>query len=262
MKKCGLTEVAPGQYEDTTTTAAYIWSEENWQHDDYLHSHNRHQLTYVSEGYQYFHIGQRIYLVPQHHAIWIPSKVSHRITSNAETVDLLLLLFQEVPAEEFYNEVHIFPVPDVLKEMLLYARKWNRQTTATQAQASFLSALLYNLPAMCNESNGLQIPVPHDIRLLPIVEYLNKHYAYAMDLPLLAEKTALSVRTLQRIFKQETGITIQKYAQLIRILKSIEFINSKQYTLSEVAYKVGYKSLSAFTAAYYTLMKSKPKLLK
>lgn len=37
----------------------------------------------------------------------------------------------------------------------------------------------------------------------------------------------MSVRSLQRIFKNETGITLQKYLQLTRILKSIELIDTK-----------------------------------
>jgi AraC-like DNA-binding protein len=69
----------------------------------------------------------------------------------------------------------------------------------------------------------------------------------------------MSVRSLQRIFKNETGITLQKYLQLTRILKSIELIDTKQYTLSEIAYKVGYQSLSAFTSSYFAVMKAKPK---
>ncbi|WP_435525951.1 helix-turn-helix domain-containing protein, partial [Chryseobacterium indoltheticum] len=61
------------------------------------------------------------------------------------------------------------------------------------------------------------------------------------------------------IFLKETGISIKKYAQLIKILKSIELIDSNQFTLSEIAYKVGYKSLSAFTSSYQAIMNMKPK---
>jgi len=72
----------------------------------------------------------------------------------------------------------------------------------------------------------------------------------------------MSARTLQCIFKSETGITVQKYHQLIRILKSIELIDQRKYTLTEVAYMVGYKSLSAFTSSYQSIMKSTPNVAK
>jgi transcriptional regulator GlxA family with amidase domain len=42
-----------------------------------------------------------------------------------------------------------------------------------------------------------------------------------------AAKAQMSVRSLQRIFKNETGITLQKYLQLTRILKSIELIDTE-----------------------------------
>jgi len=50
--------------------------------------------------------------------------------------------------------------------------------------------------------------------------------------------------------------------RLIVILKSIELIDQKKYTLSEVGYLVGYKSLSAFTSSYQSIMKSTPNVAK
>ncbi|MNT87183.1 HTH-type transcriptional activator RhaS [compost metagenome] len=79
---------------------------------------------------------------------------------------------------------------------------------------------------------------------------------------MLARKAAMSARSLQRIFKAETGITVQKYHQLIRILKSIEMIDQKKFTLTEIAYMVGYKSLSAFTSSYQAIMKDGPRAMK
>ncbi len=261
-KKCGLSEVSIGNYVDTISAEAYVWFEENWQHDEYEHTHQRYQLTYVAEGYQYFHIEQKIYLVPQNHVIWIPTNKEHRTTSEAKTVNLMLVLFHSVPEQDFYQNVHVFPAPAVLKEMLLYASKWNKLLTETEEKHAFLKAILISLPNLCKENSGLQIPVPVDNRLIPICGYINKNFQYNFDIDELADKAKMSVRNLQRIFKNETGITLQKYMQLIRILKSIELIDTKQYTLSEIAYKVGYQSLSAFTSSYYSIMKMKPRQRK
>ncbi|WP_164110223.1 MULTISPECIES: helix-turn-helix domain-containing protein [Sphingobacterium] len=262
MRKCGLIEKDIGQYIDTTSAEAYVWYEENWKHDDYGHTHQRFQLTYVAEGYQYFHIEQKIYLVPQNHAIWIPAGIEHRTSSEAKTVNLMLVLFQSVPKQEFYWHVHIFPVPTVLKEMLLYASKWNKVVTEEEERYVFLNAILYGLPSFCRENIGLQIPIPVDSRLIPICNYINENYRYSFDIDMLASDAGMSVRTLQRLFKRETGITVQKYTQLIRILKSIELIDTKRYTLSEISFKVGYQSLSAFSSSYFSIMKERPKVNK
>ncbi|MDR2284515.1 MAG: AraC family transcriptional regulator [Sphingobacterium sp.] len=247
---------------DSIPADAYIWYENNWEHDKYEHSHIRYQLTYVEEGYQYFHIGTQIYLVPQNHVIWIPSAREHRTTSNAKTVNLMLILFKTVPENPFYGEVHVFKAPAVLKEMLRYAAKWNQRLQQDEEHTSFLNAMCYSLPYFCDENEFLQIPIPIDQRLTPVCDYINTNYKYNFDVSILAELAAMSVRSLQRIFKQETGITVQKYTQLIRILKSIELIDTQQYTLSQIALMVGYKSLSAFTASYQTIMQGKPKSKK
>lgn len=174
----------------------------------------------------------------------------------------MLILFQSVPDHDFFKQVHLFPAPKVLKEMLLYASKWNKRLYDEEEKDIFLQAMLTSLPSFCNENNALQIPIPTDSRLIPVCNTININYPYHLDMENLADVAKMSVRNLQRTFKQETGITIQKYMQLIRILKSIAYLDTNQYTLSEIAFKVGYKSLSAFTASYFAIMKTKPRLKK
>lgn len=260
MDKLGNEKKLIGEYVDNIAADTYVWYDAQWKHDDMEHQHRSFQLNYITEGYQYFHIDKKIYLVPQNHIIWIPSAKPHKTTTESSSVNLMSVLFKEVPKEDFFMNTHVFPAPAVLKEMLLYASKWNRVLDIDKEQKLFLKALLYSLPNFCEESMALEIPVPSDDRLIPLCNYINKNYRFNFDIQALANMANLSVRTLQRIFKKETGITLQKYLQLVRILKSIELLDTKKYTLTEIAYKVGYQSLSAFSLSYSSLMKDGPKL--
>lgn len=260
--KCSLSEDLPGYFSDSIEKDIYVWYEKEWRHDHYEHFHERSQLTFVEEGYQYFHIDQKIYLVPQNHVIWIPGSKKHRITSESETVKLMVVLFRKVLEEDFFKEVHVFPAPSVLKEMLLYASKWNKLLIEDEEQSIFMNAILTSLPNFCNESSFLQIPAPVDSRLTMVCNFINVNFKQHLSIEDLAEKGNMSARSLQRIFKSETGISLKKYIQLIRIVKSVELIDSKQFTLSEIAFKVGYKSLSAFTLSYLSVMKLRPKVKK
>ena len=191
--------------------------------------------------------------------IWIPANKLHRTTSEAKTVNPMLILFKEVFKDDFYNDIHVFVAPPILKEMMLYASKWNKFLVEEKEQKIFLNSMLYSLPHFCDENHNLELPVLVDTRLIPVSEYIHFHYSTNFNLNELADKANMSARNLQRIFKQETGITLQKYMQLVRILKSIELIDTNNFTLSEIAYQVGYKSLSAFTASYFAVTKTKPK---
>ncbi|WP_312077389.1 AraC family transcriptional regulator [Chryseobacterium sp.] len=174
----------------------------------------------------------------------------------------MVSLFKNIPENDFYKKVHVFPALPVLKEMLLYAGKWNKIIEENPEQEVFMNALLTSLPNFCDENPALQIPIPSDKRLLEICHFINKNYQYNHSFEELAEIGNLSTRSLQRIFKKETGISLKKYVQLIKILKSVELIDLNQFTLSEIAYKIGYKSLSAFTTSYQAVMQSKPKTKK
>ncbi len=262
MVKCGLTEVEPGCYTDRSEKKSFVWYERNYQHDNYEHSHSHYQLTYVEDGYQYFHIENSIYLVPQNSLIWIPSGVKHRISSDSKTVNLMVLFFNDLQAEEFHKEVHVFSCPVVLREMLIYAKKWNRLNAIDKEELSFLNTIINSLPSFCNESTSLQIPVPTDKRLSKVCNEINVNYASGVDLMELASIASLSVRQMQRIFKQETGLTILKYQQLLRIVKSIELLDSGQFTQTQIATMVGYKSLHAFTSSFKLLMKKRPAVNK
>lgn len=65
--KNNSTDNIPRKTADHISAEAYVWFEESWQHEKISHTHKHYQLTYVEEGYQYFHIDQKIYFVPQHH---------------------------------------------------------------------------------------------------------------------------------------------------------------------------------------------------
>lgn len=257
-----MCENEKARYVVGVTSDTYVWCEKDWQYDSKEHAHGHYQLTYVEEGYQYIHIEKKIYLIPQNHVVWVPKGKKHYTTSNAKSVNLMLAFFSTVPELVFYKDVHVFSAPAVLKEMILYARKWNALKNEDSEQKIFLHAMLNSLPNFSEEKRFLHIPVPMDERLVQVSNFININYHYNLNIEELGEVARMSVRSLQRIFKTETGITVQKYIQLMRILKSIEFIDTKQYTLSQIAFKVGYKSLSAFTTSYLAIMKSRAVLKK
>lgn len=74
----------------------------------------------------------------------------------------------------------------------------------------------------------------------------------------LSEIAALSLRTLERVFKKETGLTLSKYQQMLRIIKSLELLSDQEWTISEIAFKTGYKSLQAYTNSFFSVMQYRP----
>ncbi len=236
----------------------FVWFEENWVHDNRLHQHRKAQLIYVESGFQYLTVADKIYLLPQNHAAWIPSNQIHKTNSQSEKIKLMVLFADPEQEAEFYKQVAVFSVPPVLKEMIRYAEKWSKQMEESADENIFLKALFNELPQFVAHSLALHISLPQDPRLQQAMAYLHEHYAADIQISILSEYATVSLRSLERIFKKETGLTLSKYQQMLRIIKSLELLSEGQLTISEIAYRVGYKSVQAYTNSFQSLMKSSP----
>ncbi|WP_412850638.1 helix-turn-helix domain-containing protein [Chryseobacterium sp. PMSZPI] len=236
----------------------FVWFEENWIHDDVLHQHQKGQLVYVESGFQYITIEERIYLLPQNHAAWIPSNAIHKTNSHSETIKLMIMFADVDHNDPFYHEVNVFSVPPVLKEMIKYAEKWSKIVTKDHNETLFLKALFNELPRFVETSLRLHICLPKDKRLIKVIEYLHDHYHHEIKIEDIGDIALLSLRTLERIFKKETGLTLSKYQQMLRIIKSLELLSSAHHTVSEIAHKVGYKSVQAYTRSFHSVMRFRP----
>lgn len=236
----------------------FVWFEENWVHDDVLHHHQKGQLVYVESGFQYITIEEKIYLLPQNHAIWIPPNAVHKTNSHSEKIKLMIMFADIDTDNPFYYEVNVFSVPPVLREMIKYAGKWSKLMTTDHHEIFFLKALFNELPQFVEHSLTLHISLPKDKRLTKVLEHLHNHYRNEIKMTDLNDTALLSLRTLERIFKKETGLTLSKYQQMLRIIKSLEYLSSGNLTISETAYEVGYKSVQAYTRSFQSVMQFRP----
>lgn len=243
---------------DSIASPYFVLFEDNWIHDNVLHSHSKGQLIYVEKGFQYLTVEEKIYLLPQNYAAWIPSNVQHKTNSHSKKIKLMVLFFDVNTPDLFYQQVNIFSVPPVLKEMIKYAEKWSKNPAINTDEGLFLRAIYNELPHFIARSIKLHISLPEDKRLTEAIRYLNSHYAEDLKMNELSNIASLSLRSIERIFKQETGLTLRKYQQILRIIKSLELLSTNEWTISEIAFQTGYKSLQAYTNSFQSVMQYRP----
>jgi transcriptional regulator GlxA family with amidase domain len=73
-------------------------------------------------------------------------------------------------------------------------------------------------------------------------EFIMEHIAEKTSLPELAEVANMSERSFTRIFKKETGVTVNEYLNMVRLAKAGEFLKNPNLSKIEVAKKVGLRS--------------------
>ena len=90
-----------------------------------------------------------------------------------------------------------------------------------------------------------------------VTEYLNQHFTENLSIDYVAEKFSLSGSYLSHLFKEHVGISLWNYV----IIKRINLFNkliSKDGSIEENCYKVGFQNYSNFFRLYKKYMRMTP----
>lgn len=90
-----------------------------------------------------------------------------------------------------------------------------------------------------------------------IIEYINEHLTEELSLADIAKHFYLSVEYLCRLFKRNTGFTVNKYIAYKRVVLAREF-HLKGIPLTKACEKAGFGDYSTFYRAYKKIMNEPP----
>ena len=83
-----------------------------------------------------------------------------------------------------------------------------------------------------------------------VEEYLKAHYSEKLMLKDIAEQVHVSPAYLSNLFSRRTGTTITAYLQNLRIDAAREMLANLNYTLTEIAIRVGYPDAKYFSQVF------------
>ena len=243
---------------DEVKKPAYVWHEAKWQFVNEFHAHKMGQLIFVEKGMQYLYTDSRAYLLPTYHCAWIPPGLVHKTASPLAAVFLRCIFFLNPPEHSFFNEIKIFNAPKVLIEMILFTERWSRMEAYDEIESKFLTALIEILPQVFQSASPLVLPIPQNPRIAGIVNYLNEYLLEGLNLAMIAKRFNVSVRTLERLFKDDIGLTPSGYIKLLKMIKAVEFLTAEGAGVKQVATKVGYDSVSTFSNTFFETLGLRP----
>jgi AraC-like DNA-binding protein len=99
------------------------------------------------------------------------------------------------------------------------------------------------------KSMDLVLPLPRDSRAQRLAGHLRAEPGERRDLEALASDAGASLRTLQRCFADETGMTIEAWRQKARLIQSAAAL-AEGASVTNAALACGYDSPSAYIAAF------------
>ena len=85
-----------------------------------------------------------------------------------------------------------------------------------------------------------------DTAILALQDWLDTHFNQSITVAQLAEKTAMTERTLIRRFKQATGDSPVHYLQCLRVDAAKKLLRGEHMTIETITQQVGYQDVSSF----------------
>lgn len=210
------------------------------------HSHRWAQLIYACSGTLHVTAAGRMWITPPTRAVWIPANTEHEVEVKGQAA-LRTLYVSPHRAAGISPSVRALEVVPLFRELILHIVSVG-MLDPQRPQHQRLAAVLMDLLAEARDTD-LVLPLPRDPRALRLAEALRCALGDKQSLEALVVDMGASLRTLQRCFVEETGLTIESWRQKARLVSSAAELSLGASVLRASA-ACGYDSSSAFSAAF------------
>jgi AraC-like DNA-binding protein len=214
------------------------------------HAHDLDQLAVITESAAIIETDDVYVVHPCMHALWLPAGVYHSIFS-PRPFYLHALYFEPRmmrTGADTNSRPQVLGLNNLARELVLFLCEAPRVSQRGPRHAQAL-ALLTELLADA-KVDSFSLPRPRSDRARKLADYFTAHPSDSRALEIVAgEVGGASLRTFERSFLDETGLSLAVWRRQSRLLTSLTLL-AEGKSIGEVARAVGYDSAAAFSTAF------------
>ncbi len=220
-----------------------------------VHAHGADQLVYATRGLMEVRAARSLWLIPPEFAVWIPARTPHQIQMRGcvsmRTLYLRQGLVPDLPDRCFV--IHVLPLLRELVVEIVRIGQLRSRNRLHRALRDLLASQLQNAPAV-----PTSVRLPTDNRALAVARDMMENQGYGASLASLCSRAGVSVRTFERIFLRDVGMTFEEWRRQARLMTAIE-LQVRGCTVKETAYRVGYRQTSNFVEIFRQTLGTTPR---
>jgi AraC-like DNA-binding protein len=219
------------------------------------HAHGADQLIYAISGVMEVFSGQSMWLVPPRFALWVPAKTYHRIHMPG-AVSMRTLYFQPSLVRMRSSGSTVLHVTPLLRELTLETVRIGKLRTRQHHERALRDLVIQHLEIA--SSVPTFVALPRDERALHVAQAVLSAPEQTKSLAAICSDAGVSVRTIQRVFRKETGISFELWRRQVRLTKAVELLVQGR-SLKEITFCIGYRQPSAFVEIFRRTFGMPPK---
>lgn len=210
------------------------------------HQHERAQLLTIVSGSIAVATHEGTFVVPAERALWIPPRMVHETRHLSSTrVHTLYIAADMVPA--LPARTTVLQVNPLLRAIVDALMSKSRDIQGDASIERLVGVLLDQIES--SRILPLHLPMPRDGVLRRIAERVVADPTEARSIEVWSQQARISVRTLERRFKSETGLSLRSFRRQAKLFKALELL-STGISVSEISDRLGFEEPSPFIAMF------------
>ncbi|MDH2999703.1 hypothetical protein A1D23_06300 [Chelonobacter oris] len=262
-------------YQDYCISPENSITVERRNHQDYfpLHYHDFEELVVVSSGNGLHIWNEHIHPITCGDILYINRKDIHSYESvNDLKLDNILyqpekfsiadiisqyLPYEKTPQEQRFWRIDLFYLKRIfmIVDQLALESKKNNISSIHLSEALFLELIILLFRFRYKADNS----TPADIQQIDMIfSALYGSIETTFNFELFCQKNRFSPRAIQRLFKQQTNMTIGQYLQKLRICRAMTLLRTSSLSIADIALKCGYEDSNYFSLVFRKMQNCPP----
>ncbi|MDN3582566.1 AraC family transcriptional regulator [Mucilaginibacter flavus] len=254
----------------------------------YLHRHKETQITWIQKGEGTLIAGNNMHHFAPGDVFLLGANLPHLFKSdpqyfeneNEDAISALSIFFNpdgilasffdlpEVRAHKLFIQQHQqgIKVPEANTVKIINAMAGLRDSSGADQLIQFiqllkgLSDINEQLQPLSSYGNLPGITENEGIRIGNIYNYIMQNYTEAITLDDVAKAAFMTSESFCRYFKKHTGNTFVTFLNEVRINEACKMLTANKFeSISIVAYKSGFKSITNFNRVFRSVTGSSPR---
>jgi AraC-like DNA-binding protein len=173
----------------------------------------------------------------------------------AGEVSLRTLYFRPKLVRGLPRACAVVNISPLLKELILYICQFEALNNRIPVRRHLIGVILELL--VFSQTIPLQLPRPADPRSLKVADFLYSDPGSSVPTDEICRRAGACKRTIERLFQQDTRMTLGRWRQQLRLLHSMRLL-AQGMKINAVALEAGYASPSAFILMFKSALGTTP----
>ena len=210
------------------------------------HAHPRAQIISCNTGIMKVVTKSNIWIVNPLQSVWIASNEEHQVYF-PNNVKVITAFIDKSKLSKLPQDSFAFENSNFLNSLLEKLISFSNPNIFTQQQNRIVEVFLDELTNI-NPSKTF-LPTSQDKRIKVVLDTLINDLSSKHTIDYYANKSAVSTRTLSRLFNKELGMSFGDWRMRLKLMEAVKQLGEKK-SVKEIAFDLGYENVSSFIATF------------